>query len=388
MQTITQVSPLHLQRLLGPGRGERVSIYMPVHPQAADGAQDIIRLKNLIRSAKETLLDLGWSRRDADMLLQEATDLLEDGLFWRQGGDGIALFASLQEGLVFRLPYAFEEFVSVGQTFHIKPLLPLLADDLRFSLLALSLSHVRLLQGDRWTVRDVTPPDIPTSLAEAQQHLVLEKASLVHSAGPPRGGGVQRSAQYHGHGATERDDKTRILEFFRLVDAGIRNRLYAHAAPLVLAGVDHLRHAFRDVCSYRNLMDEGVEGSPDGQPLAALHSSALRIMESRVDEIRDEAAQRVEDRLGTGLASAELREILAAAHFGRVDTLFIARDEHVWGRFDPLSGEMETASEPSPGLEDLLDRAAIDSLSRRGRVFAVASGDVPGGSSAAALFRY
>jgi hypothetical protein len=388
MQRLGKLTPNDLETLLGNDRGYRVSIYFPVHPIKRDTSEDSIRLKNLVRRAQADLEAHGLRRPDAEALLRDATSLVDDSAFWRSGGNGVALFASVGETRVYRLPLSFEELVVVGESFHIKPLLPLLSGNGHYSLLALSKSHLRLLQGDRWRIEDVTPTKIPTSLQEFLQYDVFEKQSQVHTAGPARGAGASRAAQFHGHGATERDDKARIEEYFRHVDSGVSERLRRHRGPLVLAGVDHLRGLYRTVNTYSYLLEDGISGSPDGLAPPELHAKATEILERHYDRAKDEAAGRVSDHLGTGLVALDLRDVLSAAHFGRVDTLFVAIDRQEWGRFDPTSGDIERSSEPKPGSEDLLDRATTDTLMRRGRVFAVESDRVPGDTSAAALLRY
>jgi hypothetical protein len=392
MERSTVLTPDDLDALLEPGRSPRVSIYLPVHSVSTEAGQDAIRFKNLIREAEAGLERQGLRGRDAKSLMSAAISLLDDGQFWRSGGNGVAVFASMQITRVYRLPSEFEELVVVGDGFHIKPLLPLVSGNGRYSILALSQSRIRLVQGDRWSASDVTPTGVPTSLEEALRYDVLEKQTQVHTAGPARGAGASRASQFHGHGATERDDKTRIAQFFRQVDSGIREQLFSTGAPLILASVDRLRSLYREANTYPYLVDEGVQGNPDEWDVGELHREASEILEGLVERQRERVAERAWDRLGTGLVASDLREVLAAARAGRVDTLFVAVDRQEWGRFDIESGEVEVAADPSNGrlgdAEDLLDRATADTLLRRGRVFAVPAEQVPGETTTAALLRY
>ena len=69
-----------------------VSLYLPTHRTGAEKDQDPIRLRNLIKSARDELL-LGGSREpETQALLAEASRLLDDATFWRQAGDGLAVF--------------------------------------------------------------------------------------------------------------------------------------------------------------------------------------------------------------------------------------------------------------------------------------------------------
>ena len=60
----------------------------------------------------------------------------------------------------------------------------------------------------------------------------------------------------------------------------------------------------------------------------------------------------------------------------------------MWGVYDEQSGTTELHDAAFPGADDLLDVAALNTLKCRGSVFAVAPGDMPGTTAAAAVFRY
>jgi hypothetical protein len=59
--------------------------------------------------------------------------------------------------------------------------------------------------------------------------------------------------------------------------------------------------------------------------------------------------------------------------------------EAVWGR---CNGDVKRHRSPEPGDQDLLDAAAVAAWTNGATVFAVPSGQVPGGGELAAIFRY
>jgi hypothetical protein len=87
-------------------------------------------------------------------------------------------------------------------------------------------------------------------------------------------------------------------------------------------------------------------------------------------------------------ASADLAEILPAAHFGRVGVLFVATGVQRWGSFDRQSNALEVHEQHEPGDEDLLDVAAVQTLLQGGTIYAVGPGDVPADAPLAAIFRH
>jgi hypothetical protein len=100
-------------------------------------------------------------------------------------------------------------------------------------------------------------------------------------------------------------------------------------------------------------------------------------------QAQGEAAGRYHQLAGTDLTSRDPREIIRAAKEGRVETLFAAR---------PPTGVGSTNGSPSPNgdraLRDVLEVAAVTTLLKGSTVYALPAGAVPGGGSAAAVFRY
>lgn len=109
----------------------------------------------------------------------------------------------------------------------------------------------------------------------------------------------------------------------------------------------------------------------------------------RLREDKQHTVERFEELHGTGRASTDPGKIANAATEGRVDTLFLAASPSCW----------EAASTQSPtvvrlGADDgyvrceLLDQAAVDTLTRSGHIYAVSESPMPGGADVAAVFRY
>jgi hypothetical protein len=87
-------------------------------------------------------------------------------------------------------------------------------------------------------------------------------------------------------------------------------------------------------------------------------------------------------------ASTDVKEIVPAAHFRRVDTLFVTLGRQAWGRFNPDDGSVELHAEPGPEDEDLYDQAAVHTYLNGGNVYAVTPDKMPTEDEIAALFRY
>ena len=81
-------------------------------------------------------------------------------------------------------------------------------------------------------------------------------------------------------------------------------------------------------------------------------------------------------------------EVIFYAHQGRIDTLFIADGEKVWGTFDFKKQTLKVHREQDTGDHDLLNISAVQTMLNGGDVYVVASEKVPDGSQLAAILRY
>ncbi len=363
-----------------------VSLYMPTHPVTTGMEQDQIRFKNLIREAGEKLSELGW--RTVDKALKPLHALQADRSFWQYQSDGLAVFFSPELYRTYRLPLKFDELVVVADRFHIKPVLPLLSGDGVFYVLALSQHDVRLFQCTQHSVRQIELEGVKVSLPDALWHDDPEKQLQFHTGAREGGESGKRPAMYHGHGVGTEDNKDEILRFFQQLDPGVREFLPAQPPPVVLAGVDYLFPLYRQASSIPTLVQEGVPGNPEELSADELAEAGRRIVTPIFEEESERAEALYHQLLGTGRASADLAEIVKAAYYGRIDTLFVAVGERRWGAFDSSSDEVAVEDAQAPTNYDLLDFAAAHTVLNSGTVYAREPDRVPEKGPAAAVFRY
>ena len=100
------------------------------------------------------------------------------------------------------------------------------------------------------------------------------------------------------------------------------------------------------------------------------------------------AALRYRELLGTGRTSNDIEQILPAANEGRVETLLVSLESQSWGVVDAETGAVHLHDSCEAGDEDLLDTAAVLTLSQRGTVYALNRDEMPSGAPIAAVFRY
>jgi Bacterial archaeo-eukaryotic release factor family 3 len=366
--------------------GPCVSIYLPTHRAGAETRQDPIGLKNLLRQVEETLAGQGLDGAGIETLLSPVRALVDDYGFWQHQKDGLAIFRSPDLFFRYRVDLRLPELAVVAERFHLKPLLPCLTGDGRFYVLALSQNRARLLRATRDGIVELDPEGMPASLAEALRDRVAQKQLQTHSASPfHRGRGA---AIFHGHGGGEESRKELLFAYFRRIDRGLQDLLAEERAPLIVAAVDYLYPIYRRANTSRELLAGWISGNPDDLTPQELHERALPLVSGHLLRARRKAADQYLEAWHTQRASNRPEDVLAAAHNGRVQSLFVAVGVQLWGTFNARTREVALRDGPSPGAQDLLNLAAIQTFANGGIVYAVAPAEVPGGGPVAAVFRY
>ena len=361
-----------------------VSIYMETHRKGAEVAAQPLRLRAAIDEARGILSADGTDGVDDVLAPLEA--LIGDQDFWRHQADGLALFASRDFGRLYRLPVQMPDMVVVGPTFHTRPLIEFLQAPERFWVLSVTQNEVRMWEGSISEMAPVNLAVVPSSLQEALGTEVVADRLNLRS---PRGRGS--APVFHGHGAGKDDTKQELEKFFRAVDAGVRELLADEIGPIILAAVDYYHPIYRSVSKLENLTDEGIVGSVSGWDPARIHAAAWPIAQKSVEGKLDVALDLWEKSYGRGKTESELATIAHLAVAGRIRLLLTEKGRTVWGRFDPISGDIEIIREggndPGGNAVDLLDELAEVAIQYGGRALVLPGAKIPTETGIAAVLR-
>lgn len=380
-----------LQMLLDMRANPAISIYMPTVRMGRETRQNAIRFKNMITEAENRLKDTDLTDDEREAIIDPVRQLQNDTVFWDHQSEGLAVFITPETYYTYRLPLEFSETVVVSDRLHLKPLIPLFSHDAHFYVLALSLDEVRLLHGTAHGMNEIElPEDVPASLPESLQMDDPEARLNVRTTSTSYRGEGDQPSTFHGH-SPEDDRKVGIKRYCQQVDNAISDLLDGDDTPLILAGVEYVQTIYREVNSYGHLVAEGIAGNPENAELEDLHGKAWALIEPLIAQDRQEALERYRalDGSNDDQAADDLERVVTAAHYGKVDTLFVLRDKHVWGSFDPQTSEVHIQDDASPDASDLLDAAAVQTLKNSGTVYVVNdAADMPSETAVAAVLRY
>ncbi|MDZ7659090.1 hypothetical protein [Fodinibius sp.] len=360
-----------------------VSIYLPTHKAGEEVQQDPIRLKNLLTQAVEQLKNRELRQKEIDELLDDAIKLLDQPNFWRHNDKGLALFISDDDFEYYRIPHAFKERVMVDDHFLITPLVPMITLEGTFCILALSQKKMRLLKCTRANVEEIELEEAPESLEEFLKYDVYED-NLQHHAGQ----GANAQAIFHGQGGSSDTNTEEVINYLKAVENEVTSILRKRNDPLILAGVNEAIAEYKKVNNYSRLMDQTVSGNADPKNNEEIKNEGWKVIKSYFLQSMYDDIERFGDLSGSEKQSDNLSQIVEAAYYGKVESLFVPIGEHSWGWFDMERDTVHHSAEPQNGEHDLINMAAIKTLTQSGNVYALDKEDMPNGSSIAAIFRY
>lgn len=380
-----------------------VSLYLPTHRTGPEKDQDRIRLKNLVKSAREGLVADGMRDPDADELLGQASNLLDDTALWREMGDGLAIFAEPGTTRVLRVDTALPEQFVVGGRYYLRPLALAYHGDQSFFALALDRNRARLFTGDRAAIEELPLDPAVASFAEATKYDDREESLQYSTFASPqstaRAGGA--IGMFHGHGG-ENVDKDEVQRFAAGLEKAVTSQIgLENTTPLVLLGVDYQLTAYRAANTYPALATAQVEGATDELTDRAIHAEALEALAPRFASAANRDLTELSEKPGS-LVSSDPAEIVSAAATGRVKTLFFDEAAGPYGLFDrelfAVSSVCsaaprylrETADTEIANAEcgwDLVDLALAETVLHGGAIHAF-DGETAPVSGVAAVLRY
>ena len=363
-----------------------LSLYQPTHRHSPDNQQDLIRFRNLIK-IMESSLRQKYSEPETRHYLEPFEALGLDREFWNQTLDGLVVLSGAGVFRVFRLRRPVTELAVVGNSFHLKPLRRFLQYVGRYQILGLSLTKIKLFEGDLGTLEEIDPlPEVPRTIADALGAELTEPHRTVASYGGVRGGS---SPMRHGQGGKKDEADKDTQRFFRAVDrAVLEHHSRPSGLPLLLAALPEHHHLFRSISHNSFLMKDGLNLNPFVLTVSELRERAWAILEPQYQTWLATLLGEYKKAHSHGFGSDNLGKVLKGAASGRVSTLMIASDREIAGRIVGDAGSYELTDANKTGANDLLDDLGelVDKMG--GQVLVMPADQIPSKTGLAATFRY
>jgi hypothetical protein len=378
-QTLKDLKPLLS------GDGPCLSVYIPLSPLPPNQSvrANLLLWKNTVKTLEEKLEPYGANGRELLASIAD-WDAVTGGKQPR--GQTVAAFRSPDVFYSTWAEGAVKPRATIGPRFYVRPLLSELTNHKVFYLLALSKKNVRIL---RCTLRNSEEVRFPSgTFNNYESWMNTAKPDHVSAksvaAGPSSGGagGPMATTSF------ERETQDQyVAHFYRQIDRGVNELLRGHTEPLLVAGVEQELALYRDVNSYPHLAKETVQGAPNSLKAGEMHARAINALLRCYENKVDGALAEYDHKAGGG-ATNRLKEVLKAAHDGRVMTLVVSDSLEATGSFDENTYVVKGRETGTPGDQDLVNNAVVQTILHAGQVLVAPNGKMPNGAPAAAIYRF
>jgi hypothetical protein len=371
----------------------RISVYLPTHHAYPDFEQDPIRYTNALKEAEKHLRERGMRSAAIDELLAPARTRAHDKAFWRYQDEGLGIFIEPGGTKWARLPGSVSELTTVGERFHLLPLLQCISDEKQFHLLAVTRDQVRFFNGREGGLLEVPLEGAPRSIADVTERTDYDDDVGYHSTqrGRAAAGQGAGAAKFHALGESPEDySGVEFDHFLRDVAKAVDANLSGRSAPLVLAAEPRTLGHLRQHLSYPHITDTDINANPAASAKADLLARSWSIVEPLLHRDRNAMQERVVAMAGGARTrgSCDLEELMRATEESRVAAIFVSPSAKISGRYDEDKRKLRFDDRRETGSEDLLNLLAVKTMLQGGDVFPLAPELAAKTGPAAGLFRY
>jgi hypothetical protein len=378
-QTVRDLKPM-----LAAG-GPCLSVYMQLSKAGINqnAKQNDLRWRECLRNFDETIKQHGAQGRELLESISRWDAVAPDP---EAPGKSVAVFRAPDVFQVALLDGEVTDRAVVGPHFYIRPLLPDLTKEKKFNILALSQKDVRLLRCTTRTSEEVPlPPSTVPNFEKWMNSVKPDHTDAKRGTTGPSSGSSKGAIAPLG---TEREGKEEYLShFYKQVEHGVYEALRGHTEPLVLAAVEYELPIYRELNRYPNLAKESVQGAPNSLKAGEMHARAIEALNRCYGIQVDEALAEWNHKVGGG-ASSRLKDVITAAHDGRVLTLLVSDSFEKTGVFDETTNSVKGRETGGSEDEDLINDAVVQTVRHAGKVLLAPHHKMPNGSVFAAIFRF
>lgn len=379
--TICNVFP---NKLLLSGKAPCLSLYMPTHRLIFDLKQDRLVFKNLVKVAKASLEQL-YTKKDMNELMLALERMNFDNELWKDSLEGLAIFATLEEMILYRVETTFEPIAIVSDSFHIKPLIQHYQGIEQYIILSLEAESFKLFQGNQYDYQPIEIDDsIDTTLTQVLGGHHTENFQTHGSYA-----GTGDHSAFHGHGGKSAEVEIDRVKYFRYVDKYVLEEISSKMKyPLILlANKDH--HAgFKKISNNPYLLDESIDGTPSQMDIRDIKLAIQVINDARFNVIIEQAIAQYHNLRNEELSSDQLIIVLKALLNSRIETLMIEKDIIIPGRIDVIHQQIIQSDLDNPQTDDLLDDMVQQAYLSGAKVLILNKQDMPSESAVAGILKY
>ena len=385
MDFITKTDFERLSREIHP---HCVSILMPTHyyGKEVNTLDDRILFKKKLKDVSNQLLDYQLSESQIKTYLKPAEDLLDNISFWRELSSGLAVYLHDDIFEVYKLPIDFEVYSYISNHFYLSPLLTYFSQNSNYYILSLSKKTCKLFDCSRYEINEVdTRGILPEKIEDVvgydfkEDYLGFRTSSGSYSPGS--------KMAIRGYSEVIDNDKIETEKFLRIIHNGLVKHIQNQNVLLVLACDETDYSIFKEISQYKMLYPEYINGNVDNDNISLLHSKANSLIDSYFKQSVEERKLFFNEAIEKSTSMFD--EIVSGAVNGKIETLFVEKNKHIYGKFDMLKDKIEIHDQKKVNNVCLINLTATETYMKGGKVFILKKEELPiTESSLNAILRY
>lgn len=361
-----------------------ISIYQPTHRYRPENQQDPIRFKNLLQKVHEEL-EKEYPANEVKGLLEPLEKLVGERPFWAHAGDGLALFATKDRCIAYRLQRPAPELAIVSKSFHIKPLIRVFQSADRYHLLGVNRQQFKLFEGNRYGVEEV---EIPEGLAKTKAEAIGDQVTESY-LGAGDSSGAAGTAMMHGHGSKKDEIDIDIERYFRYVDRTVAEHYSKPSGlPLYLVTLTEYHTPFKELSHNPHLQQIGIKSDFEALSLEQLRKTAWECIEPNYLEKTKKLVDSFENARSNGQGSEKIEQVVQAASEDRISRLMLEDGRLYPGRINLDTGEIQTENLKNTAVDDVMDDLAEIVFKSGGEVVVLPEERMPVDTGIAAIYRW
>ncbi|MFW6001610.1 MAG: hypothetical protein ACOCQE_04480 [Halanaerobium sp.] len=379
---MTEVKLETLKKFIQCQESPCVSIYMSTKAVHRGEFKKLeIEFKNLLQEVEEKLkTNWDFKQRDTDKFLKEASILAADSNFWQEQKEGLAVFIAPDRFEHFKLSVDTYNKTHVSYNFNLKQLISELRDNQEYYLLSLSPNHNQLYQASRNNIDEVEIEALPANIKEFLN--LDDKAAEKHQSVNTAGG----SSVFHGQGGAADDDNEDLIHYLKEIDRVINLELKEQDNYLVVAADDSVFSLYKNISNYNRLLDENLSGNSKQMNKKELREKSWKIVEGHLHDYLKDVKDRYLEMKSGDKTSAELEDIIEAAHYSKIDTLLLNKKAEKAGVY--IEDDNEVKKMDNNKDYDLYNFAAVQTIKNGGDVYSLEKEEMPEEEDILAIYRY
>lgn len=289
-----------------------VSIFVKTHREHPANETDPIALKNQLKVVEERLTN-EYDKRTATTILDNIHAETKE-LNHNYNLDTLAIFASVDDVQVIRMPLDTTERVVISDRFATRDLVRDMASAVHYYTVVLTQNSARLIEAANDRV-------------VAEFHKDSDRQNNMENIPFP----VENNSPYMtGDGGADRstsNESSYLKEFFNRVDKSVQELWGEHKMPLVVVGDTRNVSYYKEVCDRPDNIIATVTNVTELEDGSAQHiiDGVQEAVEGYRTALHEAALGEIDKARGADMLRTDLQEVYRAAYQGAGETLYVRR---------------------------------------------------------------